>query len=216
MTQVTVVDYGAGNLLSVVRALSHVGAEVRVTQRAEDIAAADRLVLPGVGAFADCMQALRQLSLVEPLRAYLMADRPYLGICVGMQVLFEVGEEYGEHEGLGIMAGRVVRIPPQDGRGQSLKIPHIGWSPLCPARGQDWAETPLAPLAGDMPRDVYFVHSYMAQPSHGDDCLAEVQYHGLSICAAVRRGQVYGVQFHPEKSGASGLSILKNFIAGVP
>jgi glutamine amidotransferase len=211
--RITVVDYGAGNLLNVVRALQHVGAEVEVTQSPQAVAGAQKLVLPGVGAFGDCMQALGALGLVAPLRDYLRAGRPFLGICVGMQVLFEVGEEFGEHAGLGVLSGRVARIPAQGADGKPHKIPHIGWAALKPAEaGAGWAATPLAGHEGSQPA-MYFVHSYQCVPAQRAEVLAEVEYNGLPICAAVARGQVFGVQFHPEKSAEAGLGLLRQFLA---
>jgi glutamine amidotransferase len=211
MTQVTVVDYGAGNLLSVVRALTHVGAEVLVTTRPDEIASAQRLVLPGVGAFADCMQALARLDLIDSLQTYLRSGRPYLGICVGMQVLFEVGEEFGEHAGLGALSGRVKRIPDTNAQGKTHKIPHIGWNPLIALPGVDLRGGMFSSLI-NRTRSMYFVHSYVAHPDIRDEVLAEVDYHGLRLCAAVHRGAIWGVQFHPEKSGEDGLELLRSFL----
>lgn len=213
MTQVTVVDYGAGNLLNVVRALEHCGAEVLVTATPEPIAHAQRLVLPGVGAFGDCMAALGERKLKGALLEYIHSGKLFLGICVGMQVMFDVGEEFGEHQGLGVIAGRVARIPAVDARGQAHKIPHIGWNTLLhPAGIASWAGTPLAPLEDAGSRMMYFVHSYRGVPEDASQALANVDYNGVPICAAVRKGNAYGVQFHPEKSGEAGLGILRNFL----
>ena len=210
MSNVTVIDYGASNLLNVVRALEHCGAQVEVADKPEVIARAAKLVFPGVGAFGGCMQALHARNLASAITDYIASDRPFLGICVGMQVMFEVGEEFGEHKGLGVIKGRVARIPAEGADGTQHKIPHIGWSELQPARS--WAGTILEPLDNSKSA-TYFVHSYRGLPSDSNDCLATVDYDGLSICAAVKRGNAYGCQFHPEKSQKNGFRLLKNFLA---
>jgi glutamine amidotransferase len=206
---VTLIDYGAGNLLNVVRALEYCGISPQVTQSPQDIARAERIIFPGVGAFGDCMAALAQLNLVKPIQDYIAAEKPFLGICVGMQVLFEEGEEFGVHKGLGVVPGRVVRIPDVGPDGTKHKIPHIGWSRLLKPEGCDWEGSIMQPIAGGA--DVYFVHSYMGTPQAADE-LAYVDYNGVHVAAAVRRGRLHGVQFHPEKSGQAGLSLLKAFL----
>ena len=209
MSNVTVIDYGASNLLNVVRALEHCGAAVDVTDKPDIIARATKLVFPGVGAFGDCMKALHERNLASAITDYIASGRPFLGICVGMQVMFEVGEEFGEHKGLGVIKGRVAQIPAVGADNVPHKIPHIGWSELQPA--QDWTDTILAPLH-NAKNATYFVHSYRGIPSDSGDCLATVDYDGVSICAAVKRGNAYGCQFHPEKSGETGLDILRRFL----
>lgn len=214
MSTITVIDYGASNLLNVVRALEHCGATVEVTDNAPTVAAASKLVFPGVGAFGDCMQALHARGLVEPILAYVESQKPFLGICVGMQVMFDVGEEFGEHQGLGIIKGRVARIPDKGSDGKPHKIPHIGWSELAPATANtSWQGTILQPLSDSgKNHSAYFVHSYHGMPTQSEDCLAVADYDGIAICAAVKRGNAYGCQFHPEKSAETGLSILRHFV----
>ena len=158
MTSVVVVDYGLGNLHSVVKALRHEGADVRVSEDPAEIQHAERLVLPGVGAFADGMEKLRHRGLVDPLREFVATGRPFLGICLGMQLLFDESTEFGRHEGLGVIAGKVELIPRAPGR----KVTHIGWNRIAPA-GRGWAGTPLeSHEPGTM---MYFVHSYTAVPA---------------------------------------------------
>ncbi|MFO0388291.1 MAG: imidazole glycerol phosphate synthase subunit HisH [Alphaproteobacteria bacterium] len=210
MSAVTVIDYGASNLLNVVRALKYCGAQVDVTNHAATIAKAERLILPGVGAFGDCSAALEKLGLAQPIKEYVTSGKPFLGICVGMQVMFDVGEEFGTHKGLGIIAGKVVRIPDTGRDGKPHKIPHIGWDTLLrPADLASWNDSVLASMDN---ASVYFVHSYMGVPADASHRLATVDYNGVEICAAVRRGNAYGCQFHPEKSGEAGLSLLKAFM----
>jgi imidazole glycerol-phosphate synthase subunit HisH len=206
MTRVVVVDYGLGNLHSVVKALRHEGADVHVSEVPAEVERADRLVLPGVGAFADGMAGLRRRGLIDALHAHAATARPLLGICLGMQLLLGESEEFGRYDGLGIIDGKVELIPRAPGR----KVPHIGWNRIEPA-GAGWAGSPLAALApGTM---MYFVHSYTAVPAHAAHRLADADYAGHRISAAVRKDAVVGTQFHPEKSGSAGLAILRSFLA---
>ncbi len=208
---VTVVDYGIGNLYSVTRALEVCGASVHLTANHERIDNAERVVLPGVGAFADGMKGLTRRAQAEPIRRFIESGRPFLGICVGMQVLLEVGEEFGEHAGLGILPGRVTPVPASGADGKPHRIPHIGWNVLVPpAHAPDWGDSILAGLPAEPA--VYFVHSFAPVPADEKDRLADCYYNGRQLCAAVHSGNAYGCQFHPEKSGPTGLRILENFL----
>lgn len=210
---VAIVDYGVGNLRSVLRAFEACGAEARLVETPGDVSGADRLVIPGVGAFGSCLSALRDHGLEEAVVDFLTrSGRPALGICVGFQMLFDVSEEFGEHAGLGIMRGRVAPIPRAGAGGERRKVPHIGWSPLVlPETRDNWRGSPLEHTKpGEL---VYFVHSFAAVPEDPADVLAETVYAGARICAAVQRENVVGVQFHPEKSGPAGLRILEAFLS---
>jgi glutamine amidotransferase len=211
-TSVAVVDYGLGNLFSVSRALESIGADVTVTDSPAAVARASRLVLPGVGAFSDGMNGLHERKLLDAVRRYGASGRPLLGICLGMQLLFDASEEFGHHEGLGLIPGRVISIPPTGEDGEPHKIPHIGWNELVmPASLSSWRQTVLADVP---PRaSVYFVHSFTADPTDTNDRLADCYYDGRLISAAVRRNALSGCQFHPEKSGEVGLRILRAFLA---
>ena len=205
MKRVVVIDYGLGNLHSVVKALRHEGADVVVSESPAEVRSAERLVLPGVGAFADGMEGLRSRALVEPLLEFVATERPFLGICLGMQLLLSESSEFGRHAGLDIIAGKVELIP----RSEERKVPQIGWNRIVPTT-RGWAGTPLAPLAsGTM---VYFVHSYTAVPAHEDNRLADADHAGFRVSAAVRKDNVIGTQFHPEKSGAAGLVVLAEYL----
>jgi len=197
-----VIDYGAGNLRSVLHALNHLDVKsIRVVQEARDLKGAQKIILPGVGAFGAGMQKLRQQDLVKPIRDAVFAGTPYLGICLGMQFLFERSDEMGDHEGLGILPGYVTRFPDDLG----LKVPHMGWNNLQTCR-------PSSLLDGLNPDSyAYFVHSYYCVPANPDDILATVDY-GIPFTAVIRRDHIYGVQFHPEKSQRTGLQILTNFL----
>lgn len=207
---VAVTDYGIGNLFSVRRAFEHCGANVVVSDDPEVLLAAPRLVLPGVGAFANGMQGLAERGLDHVVQEFANSGRPLLGICLGMQMLASVSEEFGEHLGLGIVPGRVVAIPTTTVDHKRQKIPHIGWVELLmPERVTTWNGTIFEDLdPGDA---VYLVHSFAVQPNNDAQRLADCHYNGQRLCAAIRKGNVYGTQFHPEKSGPVGLSILARF-----
>lgn len=209
-TPVTVLDYGIGNLLNVVRALEHCGASVTVVDKAAPgVADAPRLVLPGVGAFGDGMAELRSRGFDDLVKRFAATGRPFLGICVGLQMLFDVSEEMGEHAGLGLVAGRVQAVPATGTDGTPHRIPHIGWRPLEAAR--EWKGTLLQEVSPG--ERAYFVHSFAAVPADDSVRLADVQYDGQRICAAVQSGNLHGCQFHPERSAHAGLSMLRNFLA---
>ena len=203
---VTIIDYGIGNLRSIEKAFQMVGAEVLRTDDGSAVAAADRLVLPGVGAFGACIDEIRQRDLEAPIRDAVAAGTPFLGVCVGMQLLFEVGHEKGTHEGLGLLPGRVRHFHDIEGTNDDLVVPHMGWNALVPTR-----EHPVLDGLGDDPY-VYFVHSYHTVADTADDVLATTTY-GHSFPAVVQRDNILGVQFHPEKSQAAGLRLLDNFAA---
>lgn len=213
-TEVIVVDYGMANLLNVARALTHCGATVKITDNPSDVALASRLVVPGVGAFQDSIHEVTVRGFSDPIRRYVDTGRPFLGICVGMQLLFDASEEFGEHAGLGILPGRVRAVPAVTASGQRQRVPHIGWSHLdAPASGRGWSGTLLQPFEGQRPAPaLYFVHSFAAYPDLDGDRLADCLYGGHRICAAVQRGNIMATQFHPERSGDAGLRLLKHFI----
>lgn len=211
MNEVTVIDYGVGNLLSVSRALEHCGARVTITSDAAVILSASRVVLPGVGAFTDGMTALKTKGLDAVVHQVAVAGTPLLGICLGMQMLFDDSEEFGATAGLGLIPGRVVQIPATTTTGEPHKIPHIGWNELVsPTQCGTWQSGLLADVESG--EAVYFVHSFMAVPASPTYRLADCSYGGIPISAAVQRDNVMGCQFHPEKSGAVGLKILRRFI----
>ena len=200
---IALIDYGSGNIRSVINALRHEGADVELTDDPARVAAADAVVLPGVGAFGDCVRGLQSRGLWEPLREWLAADRPFLGICVGYQMLFESSEETPDIRGFGFFPGRVKRFTTP-----GLKIPQIGWNQLDLAPHPLWDGLPANP-------HVYFVHSYFPVPDDTSIVTSRTTY-GETFAASAARGRVSAVQFHPEKSQAVGLRILRNFIASVP
>ena len=214
-TRVTVVDYGIGNLYSVQRACESCGAVVEQTSDADRIAAADRLILPGVGAFEDGMSGLRERGLIEPLRTFAASGRPLLAICLGMQMLADVSEEFGSHEGLGLIHGRVEPIPVETTTGAPHHIPRVGWTALDMVEGVAWSDTPLRHTAHGA--SVYLVHSYHFVCDEPSQLLAVSDYGGHPIASAIRAGNVVGFQFHPERSGPEGLRILHSWLTdGAP
>jgi glutamine amidotransferase len=210
--EVTVIDYGVGNLLSVQRGLEHCGAKVTLTADPEQILSAQRVVLPGVGAFENAMKALEALNLVSVIREVGHRQTPLLGICLGMQLLLEESDEFGITTGLGLIPGRVVAVPVQSVSGKAQKVPHIGWSALLPSTATgNWNGTLLQ---DNRPGDAsYFVHSFMADPADPAHRIADCLYGEHRIAAVIGRDRITGCQFHPEKSGAVGLKVLKRFLS---
>ncbi|WP_042168840.1 imidazole glycerol phosphate synthase subunit HisH [Paenibacillus gorillae] len=202
---IAIIDYGMGNLHSVSKAVERLGYEAVITADPAVIAAADGAILPGVGAFGDAMDNLRETGMDVVTKAYAASGKPLLGICLGMQLLFSQSEEHGINEGLSLLPGKVIRFQ------GDYKIPHMGWNKL----SFEQSESPL--FKGLEEGHVYFVHSFHAKPEQASDLLATTDYH-QQVTAIVGRGNVYGMQFHPEKSGELGMQLLGNFLAlaGVP
>jgi imidazole glycerol-phosphate synthase subunit HisH len=202
---IAIIDYGMGNLRSVQKGFEKIGAEAVVTADPRVILEADRVVLPGVGAFRDCMSNLEQAGFVEPILKVIAGGRPFLGICVGMQLLFSDSVEFGLYQGLNVIPGHVLRFPEGMRAGEEeLKVPHMGWNQLsvkrCPAAFENIADG----------SNVYFVHSYYVKPDN-DDVIATTTEYGFEFCSAIWKDNIVATQFHPEKSQAVGLGILKNF-----
>lgn len=196
---IAIIDYGMGNLHSVNKAVERLGYKTVVTADAATIREADGAILPGVGAFGDAMANLRASGLDAVVRAYAGSGKPLLGICLGMQLLFDESEEHGRHEGLGLLPGRVVRFA------GSYKVPHMGWNELT------WVQLESPLFREVAPGHVYFVHSYHALPDRPEDLLAVTDYGG-PVTAIVGRDMLFGMQFHPEKSGEVGMALLDRFL----
>ena len=204
---IAVIDYGMGNLRSVQKSLEFVGAKVIVTHDPDLILNANSVVLPGVGAFKDCMANLKKLKLVDPIRKFIDGGKPFLGICLGLQVLFEESEEYGPVAGLGILPGKVVKFPggsSETKNGRPIKIPHMGWNQINVKKN-----VPLFGGMGDAPY-FYFVHSYYVVPED-QNMIATVTNYGVEFVSGIQHKNIYAFQFHPEKSQTLGLSILERF-----
>lgn len=203
---IAVVDYGRGNLFSLSHALRHLDCAHEVTDDPARLLDAERIILPGVGAFGDAMRELAARGLVEPLRLAARRGTPLLGICLGMELLFDASEEFGRHQGLGLVPGEVRRLPEGDGAPGTTRIPNVGWRALR-ARNPDplFAES----IDGNM---VYFVHSYTPIPDHRASVIAAIDVNGSEAAAVIRSGNVVGYQFHPEKSGPAGLALIERFL----
>jgi glutamine amidotransferase len=208
MTKVAVLDYGVGNVRSIMNALATLDCETSLTSDRDVIESSDKLIIPGVGAFAYCMVRLRASQLDLAIKAFAQSGKPLLGICVGMQMLFENSEEHGEHAGLGLLPGRVQRLPVA--AGNDIRLPHIGWTQVEYARGRSH-QSVFATLPADS--NYYFVHSFACSPGEPDHCLAQTRYADVTFAAAVIKDNICGVQFHPERSGKAGLALLENFVS---
>lgn len=199
---VAIIDYDAGNIRSVEKALCSLGEEVIITRDRKEILSADKVILPGVGAFGDAMEKIRSYSLEEVIKEVVNRNTPFLGICLGLQLLFESSQESEGVKGLGILKGQILKIPEKDG----LKVPHIGWNNLkYPNKGRLFEKI-------EQDSYVYFVHSYYLQAEDSSIVTATTDY-GVTVQASVEKGNVFACQFHPEKSSEVGLQILKNFIS---
>ena len=208
--KVVVIDYGVGNLLSVQRALEHCGVEQPcISSSASEIATADYVILPGVGAFEDGILSLKRLGLIESIKQHSLEGKPLLGICLGMQLLATTSEEFGYHSGLGLILGDVVPIPHECSSGVRRKVPFIGWSNM--EKTMPASNDPVLNVI-DAEMAVYLVHSFYFRAAHAENLLATYDYQGVKITAAVKSRNTYGFQFHPEKSGEVGLNLLDAFL----
>lgn len=204
---ITVVDYGRGNLFSIEQALRHLGCTPVISSDPDVIRGSEKVILPGVGAFGDAMRSLEHGGLTPVLREVGRSGRPLLGICLGMQLLADFSEEFGHHQGLGLIGGVVRRLPETDAPG-ALRVPNVGWRHLIPQGGSG------ADRGGDARPAVYFVHSYAFRTADPADTAATIDFNGEAVTAIVARGAVTGFQFHPEKSGKAGLDLIRRFLDG--
>ncbi|ATX80474.1 glutamine amidotransferase [Mariprofundus aestuarium] len=205
------VNYGMGNLHSVAKALEKAGGDVELVSDAESLKNYDRIVLPGVGAFRDCIGALKESGMDAAIKAEIAAGKPFLGICLGMQVLMDQSLEFGRHKGLGLIPGIVTHFP-EDHAARGFKIPHMGWNDVI-FSSEKPQHPVLSPLAG---KQVYYVHSYCCMPENPDHLLAACSYGNYPFAAAVGRDNIVAVQFHPEKSQSAGLALMEAFLQWNP
>ena len=202
---IVLIDYGIGNVRSIVSAFEDQGIRIILTSEKNDILSADGVVLPGVGAFSHGMESLKKANLIRTIKEYIKTKKPFMGICLGMQMLFESSTEYGETKGLGLISGKVDKLPDDHG----IKIPHVGWGEIN-IKKIKWDGTILDGIKKDS--DLYFVHSYVAKPQNKNEILSVTEHFGYEFCSSIKKDNVYGCQFHPEKSSTTGLKIIKNFI----
>lgn len=203
--KISIIDYGVGNLRSLIRAFLHFNANVSITEDASDIGSSTAIVLPGDGAFKAGMDGLAIRNLTDAVLDFGKRAKPILGICLGAQILLKRGYEFGNHKGLGLIGGRVVKFEKIDG-----KIPQIGWNQLILPKGKNWQKTILSNVMSGS--SAYFIHSYIIEPEYKKNILALTQYAGRDFASVIYKDDIYGCQFHPEKSGDVGLSIINNFI----
>ena len=208
MKKVTIIDYGCGNILNLARAIKYFGYETEITHKKKKILNSSHLILPGVGAFGDAMEQIKKYDLQDPIVEYAKSNKPLLGICLGMQLLFTESHEFGVHKGLDLIEGKVVRI--SNKKNKEIKIPHTGWNEIYPAGNKkEWKSMILKNnLIG---KSFYFVHSFICQTKNPNLTIAVCDYFDISIPAVVSDSNIFGYQFHPEKSSDNGLEVLKNF-----
>lgn len=213
--KIAIIDYKMGNLFSVQHACEQVGLEPVVTTDKRVLMESEAAILPGVGAFGAAMDNLHKLDLVQPILDYIASGRPFMGVCLGMQLMFEESEEFGTHKGLGLVGGRVVRFSNGAAGAKGVKVPQIGWNRIAPPADQPqaWERTALEGIAhGEY---MYFVHSYYTLPSDPKDALTVTDYEGTGYCSAIKRGNLFASQFHPEKSAKEGLRIYRNWAQSI-
>lgn len=208
--KVSIIDYGIGNLYSVLKACDAVGLNAQITDNSEEIISSDAILLPGVGAFGDAMSNLAKLDLIEPIKDYAQSGKPLMGVCLGMQLLLTESEEFNIQKGLNIIEGSCVRFPSVDSNNHKIKVPQIMWNTIYPANGDSFQKnTPLENIkSGEF---MYFVHSYYAKLQNSSEILSLTDYQGIEYCSSIRKGNVFAFQFHPEKSGTHGLEIYQRF-----
>ena len=208
---ITIADYGVGNLYSVRSALEHCGATHVMAKTYDEVITADRLLLPGVGAFGDSMKSMHRRGMFDAVRDFAAKERPLLGICLGMQMLLSDSLEFGLNDGLGLISGHVQMIPDTSADGQPHRVPHVGWAPIfSPPSSSQWNTSLLKGIAQDTA--FYFVHSLHSVPDDPSHLIANCDYDGRALGAVVQNGSIFGCQFHPEKSAEAGLTVIKNFI----
>ena len=207
--KVAIIDYQLGNMFSVHQACEYLGYEASITTSKQEILQADYAILPGVGAFGDAMKNLESLDLVSVIKDYIASGKPFMGVCLGLQLLFSESEEFGNYKGLNVVEGMVQRFPNKNRENQTLKVPQIEWNQIYKVHNMSWGNTPLQNCEdGDY---MYFVHSFYVQPQAKNVILTSTSYGGLTYCSSILANNVFACQFHPEKSGQHGVDIYKQW-----
>jgi glutamine amidotransferase len=206
--KVAIIDYQLGNMFSVRQACIHLGYDANITTDKNELLSADYAILPGVGAFGDAMKNLQSLDFIEPIKDYVAAGKPFMGVCLGLQLLFTESEEFGSNKGLNLIEGVVQKFPANDGEKNKVKVPQIEWNQIFAAK-HAWGESPLRNCnSGDY---MYFVHSFYVKPDSEAYNLSQTQYAGINYCSSIKKSNLFACQFHPEKSGRPGINIYKNW-----
>jgi imidazole glycerol-phosphate synthase subunit HisH len=212
--KIIILDYGLGNLFSVQHVCRHLGYETIITQDKNEIVNADAVILPGVGAFGDAISNIRKLDIEFPLKEYISSGKPFLGVCLGMQLLFSESEEFGAYKGLDIIKGSIKRFPVLNKEGKRIIVPQIAWNRIHSLHGAvSWSNTPLSPI--EEGAYMYFVHSYYAVPQEQTVTLTRTEYEGIDYCSSLKQNNVFATQFHPEKSAEKGIEIYKNWLDNI-
>jgi len=207
--RVAIIDYEAGNLYSVQHACNFVGLESKITSDKDEILSANGAILPGVGAFGEAMENLNKRGLAETIREFVASGKPFMGVCLGLQLLFTESEEFGLHQGLDLIKGEVKRFPNKNDLGEPVKVPQIGWNQIYQKDEKKWKNSPLNGVENG--EFMYFVHSYYVTPRDKNDVLTLTNYEGIEYCSSVCRDNLFATQFHPEKSSQEGIKIYKNW-----
>jgi imidazole glycerol-phosphate synthase subunit HisH len=206
---VAIIDYQMSNLFSVEHACEHVRLQAKVTSSKDELLHADAAILPGVGAFGDAMRNLNRLGLSEAIHTFIASGKPFLGVCLGLQLLFTESEEFGTHKGLGIVGGQVKKFPAINSAGIKIRVPQISWNTIAQPHSGTWAQTPLRRLSNNT--FVYFVHSYYVVPNDPSVIASETEYEGITYCSSITQGNIFACQFHPEKSGPDGIKVYEDW-----
>jgi len=204
---ITLIDYGTGNIKSIQNAFKESGVNLKLSREKEVIYGSEGIILPGVGAFAHGMKNLIKYDLIDVIKETVEKGKPLLGICLGMQLMFEESEEFGITKGLGLFKGRVIKVPIKQSK--KVKLPHISWNEI-KKKKTSWNGTILDNLTNGS--DMYFIHTFVAKPDIEDEVLSETEYAGVKFCSSVKKNNIYGCQFHPKKSSEAGLKVIKNFV----
>ena len=207
--KIAIIDYQMSNLFSVQHACEHLNIEAEITSDPKKIAQADGAILPGVGAFGDAMANLKKLGLDETIKKFINTGKPFMGVCLGMQLLMSSSEEFGLHQGLDIIKGNVKKFPAVNDQSEKIKIPQIGWNKIYQPEDKKWQNTPLSKVKNNS--YMYFVHSFCVFPSQAENVLSLTNYSGFEYCSSVINDNVFAVQFHPEKSGPDGIKIYQEW-----
>lgn len=215
LKKVAIIDYNAGNLFSVQHACSFIGLDSKITSNKKEILDADGAILPGVGAFGEAMDNLQKMGLIEPIKEFVASGKPFMGVCLGLQLLFSESEEFGLHKGLDLVKGRVIKFPAANNEGRIIKVPQIGWNQVVPPSNNQtrWDNSPLSnTVQGEF---MYFVHSFFVKPTEPEDILSLTNYEGIEYCSSIQKNNIFATQFHPEKSAEEGIKIYQNWAKAI-